>query len=84
MKKTLLIVAIVATAMVSCKKDRVCSCKDVMTQTGGPIPLGSTNDYEYTMVKIGYKTAYYHCTHKTLTETVNGVTTVIDSNCSVK
>ena len=89
MKKTLLIIAVAASVVVACKKDRVCNCKDYQTVNGA----GATSvDYEYTMVKVGRKTAFNNCIHykTTYTTTVfSGTTTATgtvekDVNCELK
>ncbi len=84
MKKIILIIAIAATTMVSCKKDRVCSCKYVTTITSNGNTVTSVQDQDFTMVDVSRKTAYYACTHTKQTSANNGVTVDTDSNCSLK
>ncbi len=83
MKKILLIVAVAGLAMASCKKDRVCSCKEVVTETGN-FPGATVTDYEYTILKESRKTAYYACTHKKQTYKIATETFDVDLNCSLK
>jgi len=86
MKKILLIVAIGSLAMVSCKKDRVCSCKVVqeINPVTPPAPATIVTDYKYTMVKTGWRTGYNHCTHTKQTQVVGPVTYITDTNCSLE
>ena len=86
MKKILLIVAIVGTAMVSCKKDRVCSCKEVDSFTPTPSvgPATIVTDYEYTITKVGYRTAFNACIHTKSSATSGSLTVTTDINCSLK
>jgi hypothetical protein len=84
MKKILLIAAIGGIALMACKKDRVCSCKTVTEVKGGPLAGAVSSDREYTMTDAGYRSAYYHCTHKKVADTIMGGTITIDENCSLK
>lgn len=86
MKKILLIAAVAGMAMVSCKKDRVCSCKVVqeINPVTPPAPATIVTDYEYTIVKAGYRPAYNHCTHTKTANTTGSVTVTTDTNCSLK
>lgn len=86
MKKILLIVAIVGTAMVSCKKDRVCSCKEVdsISPVTPPAPATIVTDWEYTITKAGYRTAFNACIHTKSSTTTGSVTVTTDINCSLK
>lgn len=85
MNKVLLIAAVVVTTMVSCKKDRVCSCKTYTTYNGA----GATSfDQDITMKDVSRRTAFNACVHtKTVdTYTTGGVSVVVDQdvNCSLK
>lgn len=84
MKKILLIIAVAGSALVACKKDRVCSCKTVTEIKGGSLAGATSFDREYTMTDASYKSAYYHCTHKKVTDTIAGGTISVDENCSLK
>lgn len=86
MKKTLIIAAVAGMVMVSCKKDRVCSCKQVQDISPAPSVGQATiiTDYEYTIIKEGYRTAYNHCTHTKTSNTTGSVTVSTDTNCSLK
>ncbi len=82
--KKILIIAIACLAFVSCKKDRVCSCKVVYTTT---TPAGShdvVSDYDVTLKKTSLKTASNACIHTKQTETNGNTTTSTDTNCSLK
>jgi len=89
MKKTLLIVAVAGLAMVACKKDRVCSCKDYTTTNGAN---AVSQDYSYTMVDVSRRTAFNNCIHSKQTYTtsiVSGTTVTTgtvenDLNCELK
>ncbi len=89
MKKLLLVIAVAGLAMLSCNKDRVCSCKDYKTFDGAGAQIV---DYEYTMKSVGRLTAFRNCVHSSstytqsvYTGTVSSVKTVIeDLNCSLK
>lgn len=84
MKKLLIIVAVASMAMASCKKDRVCSCKTITSVTTGGVKVDTSVDQDYTMVKTGYRAAYYHCTHTKETNVYGSVTVDVDANCSLK
>jgi hypothetical protein len=85
MKKILLIAAIVSFTMASCKKDRVCSCKLVITETGpGANPQYASPTYDVTMKDTGYRTAFRACTHTKSSYVDNGVTVEEDWNCELK
>jgi hypothetical protein len=86
MKKIILIAALAGTAMVACKKDRVCSCKEVDSISPVTPPASATvvTNWEYTMVKTGWRAGYNHCTHTKQTVVTGSVTTQIDINCSLK
>ena len=86
MKKIILIVVLASMGMVACKKDRVCSCK-VVQETNPvtpPAPATVVTDYDYTIIKAGYRTAYNHCTHTKTSNTTGSVTVTTDTNCSLK
>lgn len=84
MKQIIAIAMIAGMAMISCKKDRVCSCKTITSTTVGSATVTSGVDEEYTMVKTGYRAAYYHCTHKKASNTYGSVVVEVDQNCSLK
>ena len=85
MKKSILIIAVLGLSFASCKKDRVCSCKTVTKTTGGPVAVADqVNDYEVTMTKTSYRTAYNACIHTTQVETNGPVSVSTDINCSLK
>jgi hypothetical protein len=85
MKKILLIVAIAGMAVVSCKKDRVCSCKTVQDTSVSGVKAGTVvTDYEYTMVKTGWRAGYNHCIHTKTSVATGTITVDTDSNCSLK
>jgi hypothetical protein len=48
MKKILLIAAVASFAMVSCKKDRTCTCTETITPSSGS---ATTSSYEVTIKK---------------------------------
>ena len=91
MKKSLLIVAVFGFTLVSCKKDRVCSCKLNITYTGTHTidpklkPADVVADSEYTIVKAGLVTARRKCIHtRNEYPEVFGVKTTVDNNCELK
>jgi len=86
MKKILLVLVVASIAAVSCKKDRVCSCKVVqeINPVTPPAPATIVTDYEYTIIKEGYRVAYNSCTHTKTSNTTGSVTVTTDTNCSLK
>ncbi|MBI2720568.1 MAG: hypothetical protein HYX39_00180 [Bacteroidetes bacterium] len=80
MKKILLVAAVAGLTMVSCKKDRVCSC--TTTSTLGSVSSSSTNDY--TIVKESKHISKMACASKKSTQTDNGVTYTYESSCKLK
>lgn len=90
MKKILIIVPVLALTFASCKKDRVCSCKQVAAYTGtytgvaGTKPADSKFDSKYTIVDASAITANRACVHtKTVGEESQGIKLEIDTNCSL-
>lgn len=86
MKKTIVLLAVIATVAVACKKDRDCSCKTYTTYNGA----GATSvDQTITMKKVSGGTARKACIHTKQTYTVAaGGSSVItvdqDINCELK
>ena len=85
MKKVVLILAGITLVMAACKKDRVCSCKTVThVKVNGSVVSSSSYDQDYTLQDASYKSAYYYCTHKKMSDTLFGATYEVDENCSLK
>ncbi|MGE0567379.1 MAG: hypothetical protein AB7O73_05475 [Bacteroidia bacterium] len=82
--KKLIVLSAIGLAILSCKKDRVCSCKDYTEVKSSTGTLATSNDYKYTIKDAGYKTAYYHCTHTKTSDTLGGATITNDLNCSLE
>ena len=90
MKKSLILIPVLAIAFASCKKDRVCSCKSVVTYTGaytgpaGTKPPDSKEDYKVTFTDASLITANRACVHtKTVGDEYLGIKREEDLNCSL-
>jgi hypothetical protein len=84
MKKLILVAAVASLTMVSCKKDRACSCKQVVTLSGGGQSQQFVEDYDMTLTDASYRTAFRACTHTKDVVTDGGFTYEIDTNCELK
>jgi hypothetical protein len=82
--KNWIALTLIGFAIISCKKDRVCNCKDYTEIKSSSGTLATSKDYKYTIKDAGYKTAYYHCTHTKETDTLGGSTITRDINCSLE
>ena len=86
MKKTVLLAAGVIVMLASCKKDRVCSCKEITKEEYPKKPhYEVVNDYTIEMKDVSLRTGYKACLHTKESYKENDTTTVtIDTNCELK
>lgn len=84
MKKTLLIVAIAAFAMTSCKKDRVCECTSNYTYVSQGFSGSGTDVSQTTYQKTTKRTAKLACIHRKQTQVDPNTTFTIDQDCKLK
>jgi hypothetical protein len=86
MKKSLILLTLIG-GLYSCKKDRVCSCKqvtDVYDNTTGVKTATNIVDQDYTMTEVGYKTAFNACVHTKNTDIYGNTRLETDMNCELK
>jgi hypothetical protein len=84
-KLSIMALALTGLMLVSCKKDRVCSCKSfTKIESPGFNNTQSGPEEEYTIKEASYKTAYYACTHKQTVYSEDNTTITFDMNCSLK
>ena len=86
MKKVILSAVVLGSlALISCKKDRVCSCKVVQTTTTAGQSHDVVTDYKYTIVGATRKTAFNsRCIHTKDHSEVGNTTYDTDTNCSLE
>ncbi|MCW3076656.1 MAG: hypothetical protein JWO32_1265 [Bacteroidetes bacterium] len=84
MKKILLIAAVAGLAMVSCKKDRVCTCTSTSTTTYNGVSTSGTYTQDVNLVKVSKRTAKLACIHTKSTYSNSNSTTVDETDCKLK
>lgn len=84
MKKLILIAAVTGLSMVSCKKDRVCSCTYSKTTTSNGISVAQTSNFEVVYVKETKRISKLSCVHTKTTENKTNSTVVRETNCVLK
>ncbi len=84
MKKILLIAAVAGLAMVSCKKDRTCTCTSSNSYTSGGLTTSTTGTQDYTIVKVSKHTAKLACIHSKSTNSGSNYTSVAETDCKLK
>ncbi len=84
MKKPLFILAIACLTIVSCKKERVCSCEERYTEVSSTGTEETISKYKITLKDASYLAAQKACVHTKESYTVGGVTTSVDTNCSLQ
>ncbi|MGZ3899422.1 MAG: hypothetical protein ACXVNO_10840 [Bacteroidia bacterium] len=84
MKKILLIAAVAGMAMVSCKKDRTCSCTETSTTTNNSVTVSSSQNVDVVFTKQTKRIAKLACVHTKSTDTNNNTTHTTETNCTLK
>ena len=80
MKKALIFLGLTATfAFTSCKKDRVCECKETSTAPGS-----TSSTQTWTMTDVNKKSAKVNCVSFNVTETVAGTNYTSTRTCEIK
>ena len=84
MKKVLLIAAVASFAMVSCKKERTCTCTTTYTSTSGVVTTYPASTTTYKKVKGGHaKDMCISTTSEDINLTPNASTSKSDTKCEL-